>query len=287
LGQVIARKDDMMGCKPCLFLMGLVASVIFGGCAVEPDTGVSAFGDRDKGLVIILPGIQGNGSINEDIRQALIGSGVQCAVEIRQWGFLIPGAKLLVNQVNVPGNRQAGRKIAEQLAAYQTGHPDRPMYVIGHSGGAGIGVFALEHLARIPDSRPITGAVLLCASISSDYDLTAALSRSREGIVNFYNERDVGLLGIGTTLLGNVDGGRSASAGRSGFRLPGATDGATRRPAYERLYQVQMTRDMVYHGSDPHVIGTSRPFIATYVAEWIMDQTWPPAAVAARREARP
>jgi len=272
---------------PCACLLGLLTCVMASGCAVEPDIGVSAFGDRDKGLVIILPGIRGNGSINEDIRQALIGSGVQCAIEIRQWGFLIPGAKLLVNQVNAPGNRQAGRKIAEQIAGYQARQPDRPVYLIGHSGGAGVGLFALEHLGQMPGARPITGAVLLSASVSNDYDLTTALRQSREGIVNFYNDKDVAMLGIGTTLMGNVDGGRGPSAGRTGFRLPGAGDAAARRSAYAKLYQVRMTRDMVYHGSDPHVVATSRPFIAAYVAEWIMDQTWPPPTRTARMDVRP
>ena len=258
------------------YLLGLLVCVISGGCAIEPDTGVSAFGDRDKGLVIILPGIQGNGSINEDIRQGLIGAGIRCAVEIRQWGFLIPGAKLLINQLNVPGNRQAARKIAEQIAAYQGRHPDRPVYLIGHSGGAGVGVFALEHLARMPDAKPITGTVLLSASLSSDYDLTTALRQSREGIVNFYNEKDVALLGIGTTLLGNVDGGHGPSAGRTGCRPRGEADSPDRRSAYARLYQVRITQDMIYHRFDPHVATTSRPFIAAHVAEWIMDQSWPP-----------
>jgi hypothetical protein len=72
----------------------------------------------------------------------------------------------------------------------------------------------------MPGSKPITGAVLLSASVSSDCDLTAALVGSREGIVSFYNERDVALLGVGTKLLGNVDGGRSASAGRTAGMTP-------------------------------------------------------------------
>ena len=191
-----------------------------GGCAVYRQNRFSADPAREKGLVVVLPGIHGNSPINEDIRQGLRGAGIQCAIEIRQWGFLLPVAKLAVNQVNVLGNRQAGAKIAEQIAAYQAQHPDRPVYLIGHSGGAGIGVFALEALSRMPGSRQVTGAVLLSASISSRYDLTRALQQTRQGIVNFYNEKDIALLGIGTTILGNVDGGRASSAGRVGFKLP-------------------------------------------------------------------
>ena len=251
-------------------------AAVVGGCAGRTDSDLSLHGDRGKGLIVILPGIQGNGSINEDIRQGLIGAGIQCAVEIRQWGFLIPGAKLVVNQVNVPGNRVAGRKIAEEVAAYQARYPGRPVYLVGHSGGAGIAVFALEWLAKTAGSAPIAGAVLLSASISSDYDLTAALRQSREGIVNFYNEKDVVLLGIGTTLLGNVDGGRAASAGRAGFRMPGPEAAPQKLAAYQKLYHVRITRDMVDDGSASHVAATSRPFVAAYVAEWIIDQGWPP-----------
>ena len=259
-----------------LFPLLCILACLAGGCTVEADTGISTHGDRDKGLVIILPGIQGNGSINEDIRQGLIGAGIQCAVEIRQWGFLMPGAKLVVNQVNVLGNRAAGKEIAKQIAAYQGKHPGRPVYLIGHSGGAGIGVFALEAPGSMPGSRQVAGVVLLSASVSNDYDLTAALRQSREGVVNFYNEEDVALLGIGTTLLGNVDGGRSPSAGRVGFKLPELGARPAKAEAHRRLYQVKITRDMVDDTSAVHVAATSRPFVAAYVAEWIIDCDWPP-----------
>jgi pimeloyl-ACP methyl ester carboxylesterase len=262
--------------KKWLFASLSVLAGLAGGCALEPDTAISPQGDRDKGLVIILPGIQGNGSINEDIRQGLAGAGIQCAIEIRQWGFLLPGAKLIVNQVNVPGNRAAGKEIAKQIASYQSTHPDRPVYLVGHSGGAGVGVFALEALASTPGSRQVAGLVLLSASVSNDYDLTAALRQSREGIVNFYNEKDVALLGIGTTLLGNVDGGRSPSAGRVGFKLPDVGAKPAKAEAYKKLYQVRITRDMVDDTSASHVADTSRPFVAAYVAEWIIDRGWPP-----------
>jgi hypothetical protein len=143
-------------------------------------------------------------------------------------------------------------------------------------------MFALESLGKMPGSRQVTGAALLSASISGNYDLTAALRQSQEGIVNFHNDKDVALLGIGTTILGNVDGGRAASAGRAGFQLPPAGAGDEKLAAYKRLFQVRITRDMIDDASAPHVASTSRPFVAAYVAEWIMDRGWPPPRQLAR-----
>jgi hypothetical protein len=131
-------------------------------------------------------------------------------------------------------------------------------------------------LGKMPGSRPVAGVILLSASLSRDYDLTRALQQSREGLVNFYNEKDVALLGLGTTLMGNVDGGRSPSAGRTGFAPPGPKAPADALEAYKKLYHVRITRDMVDDASSPHVSATSVPFVAAYVAEWVLDTGWPP-----------
>ena len=231
---------------------------------------------RDKGLVLILTGIQGNSPINGHIQQGLRGAGVVCAIEIRQWGSLLPLAKLAVNQMNVMGNRMAARKIADEIAGYQEAFPNRPVYLVGHSGGGGIAVFALEAMAKMAGTRPVSGVVLLSASLSRDYDLTLALRQSRDGLVNFYNEKDVALLGLGTTLLGNMDGGRRPSAGRTGFAPPGPKATAETLDAYKKLYHVRITRDMVDDTASPHVAATSVPFVAAYVAEWVLDKGWPP-----------
>ena len=100
------------------------------------------------------------------------------------------------------------------IGDYQDNHPGRPVYVVGHSGGGGVAVFTAESL---PDGRKIDGLVLLSASISKGYDLHKALANCRRGIINYYSSRDVGLLGVGTTLMGNVDGGHGPSAGLKGF----------------------------------------------------------------------
>ena len=121
-----------------------------------------------------------------------------------------------------------------------------------------------------------SGVVLLSASLSRDYDLTVALRQSRDGLVNFYNEKDVALLGVGTTILGNVDGRHSPSAGRRGFAPPGPKATADTVEAYKKLHHVRITRDMVDDASSPHVSATSVPFVAAYVAEWVLDTGWPP-----------
>ena len=258
----------------CLSVAGLCLAA--GGCTTTREAKLSADALREKGLVIILPGIEGNSPINEHIRQGLRGAGITCAVDIHPWGFMLPVVKLAVNQINVPGNRAAGRKIAGQIAAYQDRYPDRPVYLVGHSGGAGIAVFALEALDEMPGDRHVAGVVLLSASLSCDYDLTTALGHSREGIVNFYNDKDIILLGLGTRIMGNVDGGRAASAGRVGFQEPAAGDAPSGAAAYKKLYQVRIVKDMVDDTTAPHVASTSAPFISAYVAEWIIEQGWPP-----------
>lgn len=216
------------------------------------------------GMVYILPGIQGVDFHYKNIRKGLLGAGINCGIMIHPWGSQIPGLNLLVNETDVKGDRQWGRKIAEDIVAYRQQYPGRPVFLIGQSGGAGVSVFAAEALAEM-NAEPVTGIVLLDASVSSDYNLSQALSKSQRGIVNFYNLRDVALLKVGTQMFGNVDGGHGDSAGRTGFSR-----------SFGGLYQVEVTKDMVDDFADPHFADCSQAFASQYIAPWIIDQTWPP-----------
>jgi len=231
---------------------------------------------RSRGLVMILPGAEGRSPLNDHIRQGLNGAGVFCALEIRQWGSMVPVVNLALNQTDVAGNRHAADLIALEIAAYQDKYPRRPVYLVGHSAGGGLAVFVLESLDRLPGHRTVDGTILLSASISNDYDLTVALRQSRCGLVSFYNPSDLALLGVATTLLGNIDGGREPSAGRTGFARPDRKFQPVRAREYRRLYQVQITPDMLASFSGPHGASTSVSFVAAYVAEWILTPAWPP-----------
>ncbi len=235
-----------------------------------------------NGLVMILPGIEGEGALNYDIRRGLESAGISYAMPIYNWGRPIPGVGLLLNQIDFVGNRLAGMRIAKVTDQYQQEHPGRPVYLVGHSGGGGVAVFAA---ASLPEGSHIDGLVLLSASISPGYDLTTALERCRNGIVNFYNEADVGLLGVGTTLLGNVDGVRGPSAGLVGFEKPKDSDPEAKKLAYGRLYERGLTPAMT-SAAISHAAVTRPGFVSVYVAPWVMSPAWPADAAVSTEKIR-
>ena len=255
----------------------LIAAVV-AGCG---DSSAYLTPDRlTNGLVIILPGIEGESQLNRDIRRGLVNAGVHRALPIYAWGRPIPLAGVLLNQVDFLGNRLAGARIANMITEYQDDHPGNPVYIIGHSGGGGVAVFAAE---AMPEYRKIDGLILLSASISTAYDLTKALSRCKCGITNFYNTADTALLGLGTIVMGNVDGTHGPSAGLMGFDRPSGTASSAKRLAYSKLYQVSVTSAMA-GGDSPHTAATKPSFVARYVARWVLSRNWPAgrAVVASR-----
>jgi pimeloyl-ACP methyl ester carboxylesterase len=268
------------GRTACVFLAA--AALAAAGCGA--DNGRYVTDERlNRGLIVILPGIEGHSALNRSIREGLVAAGVDQAMPIHSWGRPIPIAGILLNQVDILGNRLAGVDIARMIVRYQDSHPGRPVHIIGHSGGGGIAVFAAEAL---PDGRKITGLVLLSASISAGYDLSDALDHCENGILSFYSHQDVGLLVIGTTLAGNVDGMRGAAAGAVGFRRPDDSDEPQKRLKYGKLYEVELTRELTGGNGSAHTAATHAGFVRQYVAPWVVADAWPvtPAPLVAGRE---
>lgn len=225
----------------------LLASSLCAGCG--GGNGQYMTEDRlDNGLVIILPGIEGESEFNRNIRRGLLAARVDRAIMIHNWGLPVP----LVKQVDVIGNRLAGAEVAKIVVGYQRSHPGRPVHIIGHSGGGGVAVFAAEEM---PADRKVDGLVLLSPSISAGYDLRKAMANCRDGIVNFYNPADTGLLGIGTTIVGNVDGIRGPSAGLTGFQK-----------SYADLRQVRVQSGR----ADPHSAATNVGYVRRHVAPYVL-----------------
>ena len=89
---------------------------------------------------------------------------------------------------------------------------------------------------------------------------------TRRGLVNIYNSLDTGLLGVGTAVFGNVDGGHGDSTGRTGFYK-----------SYPKVYEMEITAEQYGTIGEPHTIATSAASGADYARPWLMSPTWPPS----------
>jgi len=255
--------------KPLAICPALLAISIMCGC--ENNAAFSTPEKLDAGLVVILPGIEGESGANRDIRDGLDAAGVDRSLQIWHWGRPLPLLGLVVNQIDFIGNYLAGDRVAQRIMEYQDNYPDRPVHIIGHSGGGGIAVMAA---AALPEDRKIDGVVLLSASISSNHDMSKALKRCSNGVVNFYNRDDLVLLGLVTTVLGNVGGAHGPSAGLTGFNVPDMSGNEEKQQAYRKLYQAPLSEAML-QGAGAHFSTTQPHFVSTYVTPWLETGHWP------------
>ncbi|HUS90756.1 MAG TPA: alpha/beta hydrolase [Phycisphaerae bacterium] len=241
-----------------------------GVCALVVATGLFAAGcdarravlntdDLDRGLILLLPGIDGRGLGNDIAAHTLCDEHVGMAVEIYDWTRPF---SLLGNQTDVEENHRAAAQLARRIAAYHREHPGRPVWLIGHSGGTAIAVWAAEAL---PAGEQVEGIVLLASSLSPTYGLGTAMGRTRQGIVSFHSDRDSALLGVGTSLFGTMDGRRCESAGKVGFHGPGGG----------RLRQVAWRPEMARAGNDGGHFGClAGGFVSRYVAPLLRSGGW-------------
>lgn len=230
------------------------------------------------GLVIILPGIEGTSPLNANIARGLAEGGVPSAVEVYDWTFA-RSMSWLVNLADESRNRHHGAEVARRIISYQNRYPGRPVHLVGHSGGGGVAVFALEAL---PPDRAVTSALLLAPALSPDYDLRRALRRTQCGIWNFYSSQDVGFLGLGTTIFGTIDREHGSAAGAVGFREPSGLGEEGARLYRMRLHQVRYTERMARSGhSGGHTGWASRQFVRQWLAPLVYSQMETAGAFAA------
>jgi len=263
--------------KVFLILMaGMLTGVSMAGCGAR--ISVMNKGDADRGLVIVLPGIDGRAGHNERACKAIGSSATAMSVELFDWTLpLCP----LVNQRDEGRNRRMARGLADRIVAYRVSYPGGAVFLVGHSGGTAVAVWAAEAL---PDGQQIDGIVLLASSLSPGYDLSKALRRTRGGIVNFRSERDSALLGAGTTLFGTMDGKHTEAAGKVGFSVPesGQTGGA-----YQGFSEIRWNSAMAKTGHDGGHFGClATRFVSSYVAPLVATRQWDRDLITTVREGK-
>ncbi len=254
-GRRIADRDWLFG-------LGLaVALALPAGCA---DTrGLKTAPRLERGYVIVLPGVEGKSPMTTSVAHGLADGGVPSAIEVYDWTVGVPWVAPVWNLRAAGHNRNEARKIAQKIVDYQNRYPGQPVHLIGHSGGGGIAVWALEAL---PPGHEITSAILLAPAISPNYQLSQALRRTRMGVYNFYSPYDVGFLNLGTTMAGTIDGRHGRAAGAIGFSLPWGLTPEDRQLYSTRLHQQRYVSKMAESGHLGNHFGWAK---RQFVAEWI------------------
>jgi pimeloyl-ACP methyl ester carboxylesterase len=156
--------------------------------------------------------------------------------------------------------------LADQVRDHLAREPGAPVYLVGHSAGAGLVLAAAE---RLP-AGSLERIVLLSAAVAPDFNLVPALKATRREVVSFNSGGDVFCLGWGTSLFGTVDRVYCPAAGRDGFVVPEHLD-ADRRLLYGRLVQVPWHWHRFFEmGAGTHHSSCTPPFLSRHVAPWLM-----------------
>ncbi|HEY3245046.1 MAG TPA: hypothetical protein VGM03_17020 [Phycisphaerae bacterium] len=229
------------------------------GCMRPPESTPS---QMRQGLVLVLPGIEGPSPFNASIANGLRDGGVDGAIEIFDWGTPAGPLTWWLHLTDYDRNVEQARRLSDEIRRYKRSHPDAPLDLVAHSGGAGIALLALEDLPR---EVRVNSVVLLGAAVSPDYDLNRALNATQRGIWNFYSKMDVGFLGAGTLVFGTVDRAHRVAAGAVGFDTS-RSFGDPRGDPYSKLHQVPYQAGMAGTWNLGTHIGWSSP---GFVREWL------------------
>ena len=220
----------------------------------------------ERGLVIVLPGIEGHSPFNDAICKGLNDGGVNWAIELHDW---TSAWGPLYNLRARGRNYRQALFIADRIIRYRIWYPGRPVVLVGQSGGGAMAVWIAESL---PPGQQVDGAIMIAAALSPGYMLDRALMNSRRGLINFYSARDWILLGVGTTVYGTMDGQHTTSAGRVGFTLPTA---GGKPDEYDRLFQIAWQPKMADTGNlGSHLTSGADEFVAEYIAPFVLNERW-------------
>jgi pimeloyl-ACP methyl ester carboxylesterase len=183
-------------------------------------------------LVVYLPGISGLLWPGRQLGTMLRSGGFDSHYRVFDWTDGDPGLEALDAYSR---NQDQAQDLANHLAGQRIGDPQRPIFLIAHSGGTGVAVWALE---KLPKNVQVRGVILLASALSPDYDLSEALRHVSGKLIVFYSDRDQWILGAGTKVFGTIDRVRTEGAGLKGFHVPAGADA----DQYHKLIQVPYDR---------------------------------------------
>lgn len=216
------------------------------------------------GLVIVVGGVGGLDPIQACAPWTLPRAGVPHTIEVFPWTH--GKCRMLRDLQDVRYLLAQAERLSAVVRAERLRQPERPIYLVGHSAGAGIVLAAAEQLPPASIER----IILMAAAVSPTYDLRPALRATRRELVCFHSTYDRFCLDFCTSLFGTVDRIYGPAAGLDGFQAPANLD-EDGRHLYERVVQVPWRLEMVWKCTDGLHNGACMPFfLAQLVAPWLM-----------------
>jgi hypothetical protein len=215
------------------------------------------------GVIFIVGGVGGIDLVGFVSRWTLPRAGVRH--EIREYVWTHGKGHLFRDLQDTQHCIQKADELAQEVRKIKKADPNRPVFLMGKSGGAGLVLAAAEQLP--PET--LERIVLLSAAVSPGYDLRPALRATKHEIVSFYSPHDKLVLGWGTSQFGTIDRYYGESAGLRRFAVPVKLSPAERE-LYARLIQIPWHPAMILEGHPGSHIGTSMPaFVSKEVAPWL------------------
>jgi pimeloyl-ACP methyl ester carboxylesterase len=198
-------------------ILAALLALAAAGCATP------VIAPRQADMVIVVPGLGGDGGDYAKVVHALHDAGCQDRLCVFNWGCSWALFPITLSCTGV--HHDTERRLAAQVTQWRNDHPGCHIALIGHSAGAGV---IVGMLGRLDNSITIGPIILLAPALSPDFDLRPALAHSN-CIHVFFSPDDWFWQGIGSTIFGGYDGVHRDGAGRRGFTLAQLSDDQKRK----------------------------------------------------------
>jgi pimeloyl-ACP methyl ester carboxylesterase len=253
------------------WITSLLISLI-AGCSPAASDAVAPPPDRAvaKPYLLHLPGISGSRYIDHSVTRGIKEGGFDGEIEIYDWTANDPGVGALLA---FDRNHKEAQVISDILAKHHVAQPDSKIYLLAHSGGCGLAIWALEDL---PADVKIQNLVMMSPAVSPGYDLTAALKHVNGHIYVFSSLADLFVLGTGTRLLGTIDGVKTDAAGRVGFTKPPTADAAQYAKLVSIPYDIAWFK---FNDYGDHIGGMTRLFGRHVIEPLMLQNKMPPTSM--------
>ena len=228
------------------------------------DAGSSPKSGPRLGFVFVIGGVGGMDLLSSTAHLTLARAGVKH--EIREFVWTHGKGKPFTDLRDTAHLQHKAEELADLIRFLKAEDPDRPIFILAKSGGAGL---ALKTAEMLP-ANTLERLVLLAAAVSPTYDLRRALQATHNEIVSFYSSHDQIILNFGTSQFGTIDRVYGPAAGLNGFRPPYANLSAADTDLYRRLVQVPwQSRNLLELNNGTHMGSALPAFLGAEVAPWL------------------